>query len=86
MKDYECVVLEPNDLDAPLGLEATAKKWGLNSLDDIKIIQGSKHPFMEVTTMLLPMEVAANLNQRLLDQTDSNPGAPRVLEDSKKKN
>lgn len=29
--------------------------------------------------MLMPNEVAANLNQRLLDQTDSTPGAPSVL-------
>jgi len=71
MKEYDCVVLEPNDMDVPLGLETTAKKWGLHSLDDVKIIAGSKHPFMEIATMLMPDEVGANLNKKLLERIDA---------------
>ena len=36
-------------------------------LDDVKIIEGAKHPFMEVTTMFLPSEQANSINQRLMD-------------------
>ena len=81
MKEYECVVLEPNDMDVPIGLETTAKKWGLHSLDDIKIIEGSKHPFMEIATMLMPDEIAANINKKLLERMDANsdPGVPDVI-------
>lgn len=68
-KTFKAIVLEPNDLDTVLGLEKTAEKWGLHSLDDIKVIEGSKHPFMEVTTMLLPEEEIANLNKRLAENS-----------------
>ena len=64
-------VLEPNDLNVKLGLEKTAEKWGLKTLDDIKIIEGAKHPFMEVTTMLLPQEQADGLNERLIADADA---------------
>ncbi len=74
MTQYDCVVLEPNDMDVPLGLESTARKWNLHNLDDIKIIQGSKHPFMEIATMLMPDEVGANLNKKLLERMDAHPG------------
>ena len=85
MKEYECVVLEPNDMDVPIGLEATAKKWDLHSLDDIKIIEGSKHPFMEIATMLMPDEIAANINKKLLERMDANsdPGVPDVISSPK---
>ena len=33
----------------------------------MNIIEGSKHPFMEITTMLLPSEEAGAINQRLMD-------------------
>ena len=56
-----------NGLDVKLGLEKTAERWGLRTLDDVKIIEGAKHPFMEVTTMLLPSEQANSINQRLMD-------------------
>ena len=36
-------------------------------MDDVNIIEGAKHPFMEVTTMLLPSEEASAINQRLMD-------------------
>jgi len=62
---FKAIVLEPDQLDIRLGLEKTAEKWKLYSLDDISVIEGSKHPFMEITTMLLPDEEASKLNERL---------------------
>jgi IMP dehydrogenase len=71
---FNAIVLEPNDLNIRLGLEKTAEKWGIKTLSDIKIIDGSKHPFMEVTTMLLPQEQANGLNERLISGSGSqNP-------------
>ena len=67
LESFKAIVLEPNDLDVKLGLEKTAEKWGLHSLEDVKIIEGSKHPFIEVTTMLLPDEEVENINKRLQD-------------------
>ena len=66
IETFNSIVLEPNDLNVRLGLEKTAEKWGLRTLDDVKIIEGAKHPFMEVTTMLLPQEQADGLNERLV--------------------
>jgi IMP dehydrogenase len=63
---FRAVVLEPNDPEVKLGLERTAEKWGIRSLDDVKIIEASKHPFMEITTMLLPSEEAASINEKLI--------------------
>ena len=67
LEKFRAIVLEPNNLDISLGLEKTAEKWCLHSLDDVKIIEGSKHPFIEVTTMLLPDEELEAVNQRLRD-------------------
>ncbi len=66
LKTFNAIVLEPNNMDVILGLERTAERWGLHSLDDVKIIEGAKHPFMEVTTMLLPKEQADGINDRLM--------------------
>lgn len=74
MTTFNCIILEPNDLDVTLGLEVTAERWGLHSLDDVKIIEGSKHPFMEITTMLLPQEIAGNINHILMERMEENPG------------
>ena len=65
MKTFRAVVLVPNDMNVPLGLEKTADRWGLHSLDDVKIIEGSKHPFIETTTMLLPDEEVQHITDRL---------------------
>ena len=65
MKTFRAVVLEPNDLNVYLGLEKTADRWGLHSLNDVKIIEGSKHPFIETTTMLLPDEEVDHIQTRL---------------------
>ena len=67
LDSFKAIVLEPNNLDVKLGLEKTAEKWGLHTLDDVKIIEGSKHPFIEVTTMLLPDEELESINKRLQD-------------------
>ena len=64
-KTFRAIVLEPNILSVPLGLERTADRWGLHSLDDVKIIEGSKHPFIEMTTVLLPDEETEAINKRL---------------------
>jgi len=69
MKTYKAIVLIPNDYDVKLGLEKTAERWGLRTLDDVKIIEGTKHPFMEVTTMLLPSEETDNLTKKLVNNT-----------------
>ena len=68
MKTYKSIVLVPNDYDVKLGLEKTAEKWGLKSLDNVNIIEGTKHPFMEVTTMLLPSEETEALTKKLIDR------------------
>ena len=67
LESFKAIVLEPNDLDVTLGLERTAEKWGLHTLDDVNIIEGSKHPFIQVTTMLLPDESLGSLTKRLED-------------------
>ncbi|MBR7124632.1 MAG: transcriptional regulator, partial [Candidatus Methanomethylophilaceae archaeon] len=64
---FRAVVLEPNDMNVPLGLEKTAERWGLHSLDDVRIIEGSKHPFIEMTTVLVPDEEVKAINKRLKD-------------------
>ena len=92
LKMFNCIVLEPNNMDGPLGLETTAERWGLHTLDDVKIIEGSKHPFMEITTMLLPKEQAENINKILIDRMDEDPGpgvpsalSPRITRKSSSK-
>ncbi len=74
VKTFKAIVLVPNDLEVSFGLEKTAQRWGLHTLDDVKIIEGSKHPFMEVTTMLLPSEEASGINQRLIDNAKEETG------------
>ena len=66
-KTFRAIVLEPNDMNVSLGLEKSADRWGLHSLNDVKIIEGSKHPFIEMTTMLLPEEELEAINKRLRD-------------------
>ena len=67
MKTFRAVVLVPNDMNVALGLEKTADRWGLHNLDDVKIIEGSKHPFIETTTMLLPDEELEHIKDRLVN-------------------
>jgi hypothetical protein len=37
-------------------MEKTAREHGLNTLDDVKIIDASHHPLVEITTRLLKDE------------------------------
>ena len=67
MKTFRAVVLVPNDMNVALGLEKTADRWGLHNLNDVKIIEGSKHPFIETTTMLLPDEELEHIKDRLVN-------------------
>lgn len=70
MLTFKAIVLVPNNYDIKFGLEKTAERWGLKSLDDVIIIDGAKHPFMEITTMLLPSEEASAINQRLIESSE----------------
>jgi IMP dehydrogenase len=62
---FNAVVLDPDDRDVTLGLERTAERWGLHSLADVKIIEGLKHPFIEMTTKMMDSDELAKLNARL---------------------
>lgn len=64
-KAFRSAVLEPDILDIRLGLEKTAERWGLRTLDDMVIIEGSKHPFVEITTRLLDSDAKKRLEGRL---------------------
>jgi IMP dehydrogenase len=76
MESFKAIVLVPNDYDVKLGLEKTAERWGLKSLDDVTIIEGAKHPFMEVTTMLLPNEEASTINETLMSMNNEERSPP----------
>ena len=67
VEKFNAIVLVPNDMDVRFGLEKTAEKWGLRNLDDVRIIEGSKHPFIEMTTVLVPDEEVKAINKRLKD-------------------
>ncbi len=56
MRDFSAIILEPDTYDVPLGMEKTAEQWGIRTLEDITVIEGSKHPFVEITTRLLGQE------------------------------
>ena len=64
-KSFRAIVLEPDNLDVQFGLEKTAEKWGLKSLDDVTVIEGAKHPFIEITTMLMPQDEIHSLHEHL---------------------
>jgi len=55
VNQFSAVVLEP-DREVELGMEKTAKLQHLRTLDDVKIIDGSHHPLVEITTRLLKTE------------------------------
>ena len=70
---FNAVILEPDNYDVKLGLERTAEKWGLWSLDDVKIIEGSKHPFIEMTTRMMDSDEMEKLNERLNSSNNDIP-------------
>jgi IMP dehydrogenase len=55
VNQFSAVVLEP-DREVELGMEKTAKLQHLRTLDDVRIIDGSHHPLVEITTRLLKTE------------------------------
>jgi IMP dehydrogenase len=65
LRSFRSVILEPDLLDIHLGLEKTAERWGLRTLDDVVIIEGSKHPFVEITTRLLDSDSKKRLEGQL---------------------
>ena len=56
VRQFQAFVLEP-DREVDLGLEKSAKELGITSLDDVKVIQASHHPLVQVYTRLLKDEV-----------------------------
>ncbi|MCL2143150.1 MAG: CBS domain-containing protein [Methanomassiliicoccaceae archaeon] len=80
-RTFNAVILEPDNYDVKLGLERTAEKWGLRSLDDVKIIEGSKHPFIAMTTRMMDSDEMAKLNERL---NSSNNDIPEEKKGKKK--
>jgi IMP dehydrogenase len=72
-KTFNAVILEPDNYDVKLGLERTAERWGLWSLDDVKIIEGSKHPFIQMTTRMMDGDEMAKLNERLSSSNHEEP-------------
>lgn len=70
---FNAIVLEPDNYDVGLGLERTAEKWGLYSLDDVKVIENSKHPFIEMTTRMMDSNEIAKLNERLAGSNGDGP-------------
>jgi predicted transcriptional regulator len=55
VKQFTAFVLEPS-VDVELGLERSADERGLHTLDDVKIIDGSHHPLIEITTRFMKDE------------------------------
>jgi len=56
VRQFSAFVLETSQ-DVELGMERSANERGLRTLDDVRIIEGSRHPLVEVATRLLPEEV-----------------------------
>jgi CBS domain-containing protein len=65
MTSFKATVLEPSDMDVKFGLEKTAERWNLKSLDDVNIIEESKHPLMKAATMVLAEDEILKLTKRL---------------------
>jgi len=55
VRQFQAFVLEP-DRDIDLGMERSADELGVHTLDDVKIIQSSHHPLVQVYTRLLKDE------------------------------
>jgi ParB-like chromosome segregation protein Spo0J len=52
VKQFSAFVLEP-EVQIDLGMEKSAEERGLKTMEDVEIIEGSRHPFVEITTRLL---------------------------------
>lgn len=55
VRQFSAFVLQPS-AEIELGMERSAEERGLKTLDDVKILEGSHHPLVEVTTKLLKEE------------------------------
>lgn len=55
VRQFTAFVLEPS-AEIELGMERSAEERGLKTLDDVKILEGSHHPLVEITTKLLKGE------------------------------
>jgi len=55
VRQFSAFVLELSR-DVDLGMEKSAEDMGLRTLDDVRIIEGSHHPLIEITTRLLKDE------------------------------
>ncbi|QLH75723.1 MAG: CBS domain-containing protein [Methanomassiliicoccales archaeon] len=55
VRQFSAFVLELSK-DIDLGMEKVADELGLRTLDDVRIIEGSHHPLVEITTRLLKDE------------------------------
>lgn len=55
VRQFTAFVLEPS-AEIELGMERSAQERGLKTLDDVKILEGSHHPLVEITTKLLKGE------------------------------
>lgn len=58
VRQFQAFVLEP-DREIDLGMERSADEMGVRTLDDVKIIQSSHHPLVQVYTRLLKDEMPA---------------------------
>ncbi|MBI0583693.1 MAG: CBS domain-containing protein [Methanomassiliicoccus sp.] len=58
VRQFQAFVLEP-DRNVDLGMERSADAMGVRTLDDVKIIQSSHHPLVQVYTRLLKDEAPA---------------------------
>jgi CBS domain-containing protein len=52
VRQFQAFVLEPST-GVELGMEKSAEEMGVRTLDDIKIIEGSHHPLVQVATRLM---------------------------------
>jgi CBS domain-containing protein len=62
VRQFQAFVLEP-DREINLGMERSADEMGVHTLDDVKIIQSSHHPLVQVYTRLLKDEMPAGENK-----------------------
>ncbi|MFP4170282.1 MAG: CBS domain-containing ParB/RepB/Spo0J family partition protein [Methanomassiliicoccales archaeon] len=52
VKQFSAFILEP-EREIELGMEKSAEERGLKELEDVKILEGSRHPLVEITTRLM---------------------------------
>jgi CBS domain-containing protein len=63
VRQFQAFVLEP-DREVELGMERSAEEMGIRTLDDVKILQGSHHPLVQVYTRLLKDEMPTSTTRQ----------------------